>query len=122
MIFYFQIQNFKQLVYRKPTHTANIEGSAKPIADHGSVLMPCGHGFCVYIQYIYRARQLCTQQSEWHTSSGYTRHPTENPMGKQNGEVSFWIEEPGEASYGRRCHGSVGFPHIEKEMGEPFSG
>lgn len=46
----------------------------------------------------------------------------ENPRGKQNGEVSFWIEEPGEASYGRRCHGSVGFPHIEKEMGEPFSG
>lgn len=46
----------------------------------------------------------------------------ENPVGKQNGEVSFWIEEPGEASYGRRCHGSVGFPHIGKEMGEPFSG
>ena len=45
----------------------------------------------------------------------------ENPMGKQKGVVSFWIEEPGEASYGKRCHGNIGFPHVEKEKGEPFS-
>ena len=46
----------------------------------------------------------------------------ESPMGKQKGELSLWIEEPGEGSYVRRRQGSIGFPHVEKEIGEPFSG